>query len=249
MVCSVVHPQRRPVIAAPLGTITVAYGAHDLELDLAGYTVEEVQASLRDFLNIGMEAEGYVDGRPALPTYRLQQSNRLEFVKERGSKGVGSTWTKTEFTKLFRMGEADWTDWVARGLPFDTMKDGTVVLNETEVDQWKQAQREQKPYPASRAAARKQMLSLKDAAAYLGMTVSGLRKLVDKNEIHYFQRKAHSPIMFKAEWLDEYVSGHTHGLKHQPTRTTPPRRQRRTPVNEVPSNDARHGFHWDWMKP
>jgi hypothetical protein len=65
------------------------------------------------------------------------------FVKPGGHKGVGKTWTKAEFMQTFHMGTADWTNWVAKGLPFETMADGTIVLNETEVDRWKETQREQ----------------------------------------------------------------------------------------------------------
>ena len=144
MVCSAIS-KRQPIAVVPsLGTINVVYGAHDINMDLAGFTVEEIQFSLQNVLNVGMEADVYVDGRLASPSYRVQPGQRVEFMKDRGRKAVGKTWTKTEFMQVFKMAEADWEDWVAKGLPCDTTRDGTIVINETEVDEWKTLQRHQK---------------------------------------------------------------------------------------------------------
>jgi hypothetical protein len=52
------------------------------------------------------------------------------------------------------------------------------------------------------------MLSLRAASKLLGYTESGLRKLVDKKRIEYFQAKRWGPIKFKREWLDSFVAGH-----------------------------------------
>ena len=79
------------------------------------------------------------------------------------------------------------------------------------------------------------------------MTVSGLRKLVDKKEICYFQRKAHSPILFKSEWLDDYICGHTHDPKDEQTPTAPPRRKKRA-IKTEDRPDDRHGFRSDLMR-
>jgi excisionase family DNA binding protein len=126
--------------------INVVYGAHDLDMDLAGLTVEEIQFSLQYVLNVDMEAEAYLDGNLIEDkTINVVAGQRLEFMQLFGIKGVGQTWTKEEFMRVFHMREADWSDWVARGLPFDTMQDGTVIVNETEVDRWKAAQRGQQP--------------------------------------------------------------------------------------------------------
>jgi hypothetical protein len=89
MVCRVVRQQRRPVIVLPpRGTINIVFGAHDLDMDLAGFSVEEIQLSLRDLLNVGMEAIAYADGQLASPTYRLCPGDRLEFVRPFGRKGA-----------------------------------------------------------------------------------------------------------------------------------------------------------------
>jgi hypothetical protein len=61
------------------------------------------------------------------------------------------------------------------------------------------------------------MLNLERAAAYLGCTVHGLRKVVTRTQqsregkhikgptIEFFQQRKWSTILFRREWLDEYV--------------------------------------------
>jgi predicted DNA-binding transcriptional regulator AlpA len=128
------------------GPINVVYGAHDLDMNLAGLTVEEIQYSLRDVLNVAMTIDAYLDGILIEDkAITVIAGSRLEFLKPEGRKGVGQTWTKAEFMGQFHMDEADWSDWVSKGLPFDMMQGGTAVLNETEVDRWKAAQRGQQP--------------------------------------------------------------------------------------------------------
>ena len=73
---------------------------------------------------------------------------------------------------------------------------------------------ESKPLPADR------MLTLKEAADYMGYTVGGLRKLVDRARvshqgkytegpvIQFFQSTKKGPIRFKREWLDEFIRDH-----------------------------------------
>jgi excisionase family DNA binding protein len=50
------------------------------------------------------------------------------------------------------------------------------------------------------------LISLSEAAELLGYSVSGLRKLVRRREIQYFQAGPHSPLKFRREWLDEFIS-------------------------------------------
>ena len=65
-----------------LGTINVVYGAHDLDMPLAGLTVEEIQFRLRDLLNVGMDAEAYLDGMVVVDkTITVFVGQRLEFMR------------------------------------------------------------------------------------------------------------------------------------------------------------------------
>lgn len=52
------------------------------------------------------------------------------------------------------------------------------------------------------------LISLSDAAQLLGYSTSGLRKLVRRRAIRFFQLRPHSPIKFRREWLDEFVAAH-----------------------------------------
>ena len=108
--------------------------------------VEEIQFSLCNVLNVNMEASAYLDGqRIEDKGQKVEAGQRIEFLQEGGRKGIGKTYTKEEFMLTFHMSESDWSDWIAKGVPFDTMRDGTIVISETEVDHWKEAQRGHEP--------------------------------------------------------------------------------------------------------
>lgn len=67
------------------------------------------------------------------------------------------------------------------------------------------------------------MLSLNEAAAILGCSPSGLRKLVQRRAIRFFQLAKHSRIKFRREWLDEFIDAHSIA----PGAPAKPMRQRR----------------------
>ena len=117
------------------------------------------------------------------------------------------------------------------------------------MDRWKEAQRGRKARPNELGvvrqnipAATERMLHLREAAEYIGMTASGLRKLVGRKEIRYCQRKSHSPILFKPEWLDEYVAKHTLIPKDELPPVAPRTRKKRRLVSQIDRHDDRHGF-------
>jgi hypothetical protein len=64
------------------------------------------------------------------------------------------------------------------------------------------------------------MLSLAQAAELLGYSTSGLRKLVRRGDVRYFQARPHAPLKFRQEWLDDFIE-----CGSQPSE--PARRQRR----------------------
>jgi hypothetical protein len=55
------------------------------------------------------------------------------------------------------------------------------------------------------------LLSLQQAARFLGYSAGGLRKLVRRRELQYFQVRKHSPLRFRQEWLDAFVAEHSVG--------------------------------------
>lgn len=70
------------------GKVNVVYGPHDIDMDLAGLSIEEVQLALRDVLSVEGDAEAYVDGSlVADKTFKLKSGQKLEFMKEAGQKG------------------------------------------------------------------------------------------------------------------------------------------------------------------
>lgn len=50
------------------------------------------------------------------------------------------------------------------------------------------------------------VLSLEEAADYLGYSVHGLRKIKYRKEIQFSQKVKGAPIFFKQEWLDEFLA-------------------------------------------
>jgi hypothetical protein len=76
--------------ASPTGTqetVRVIYGVHSLDANVAGRTVGEIRAALRQALNIGPQAVAVVDGQEAKESSVLQTGEILEFVRLAGEKG------------------------------------------------------------------------------------------------------------------------------------------------------------------
>lgn len=74
-------------------TVRVIYGVHSLEVNIAGRSVGEVRAALKQALNIGPQAVAVVDGREILESHILQGGEILEFVRLAGEKGSGGLWS------------------------------------------------------------------------------------------------------------------------------------------------------------
>jgi len=53
------------------------------------------------------------------------------------------------------------------------------------------------------------LLDLNEAAALLGYSVSGLRKLVSRREVRFFQARPHAPIKFRRAWLDDFIDSNS----------------------------------------
>lgn len=78
--------------------------------------------------------------------------------------------------------------------------------------------------PAAPAA----LLTIEQAATYLGCSVSGLRKKCKRKVIRYLQSRPHSPLQFRREWLDDYIENRSvkppatlrpRGVQHIPNST------------------------------
>ncbi len=53
------------------------------------------------------------------------------------------------------------------------------------------------------------LMTINQAADYLGYSVSGLRKLVNRGIIRYFQATEGAALKFKREWLDDFIEANT----------------------------------------
>ena len=76
------------------------------------------------------------------------------------------------------------------------------------------------------------MLSLRQAATLLGYTEKGLRKIVARKGIQFFQSRPWAPIKFKREWIDAFIMEHS-TMQARPTARSMARLQ------------SRHGSNWD----
>ena len=83
------------------------------------------------------------------------------------------------------------------------------------------------------------MLSLREAAAFIGYTESGLRKIVDRSKrgsspaIEFFQSTRHAPLLFKRAWLEAFIGSCQPG--------TAPYRTRQVTIRPKKSHGLRVG--------
>ena len=86
------------------------------------------------------------------------------------------------------------------------------------------------------------MLDINDVATQLGNTPSGVRKLVAKKEIKYFQHGKHGRIKFKQEWIDEFIDKNTIAPKSE---LSTPKPKTKKPLKHKMEN-ATEGFKFNW---
>jgi hypothetical protein len=72
-----------------LGKVECKYGAHTVMMDYHGLSVAEAENHLRDLFGVEEDAEAYVNGDLVGDKHgtMLKQGQRLEFMKEAGTKG------------------------------------------------------------------------------------------------------------------------------------------------------------------
>ena len=90
------------------------------------------------------------------------------------------------------------------------------------------------------------MLDIEEVAQQLGCTVSGVRKVVARGEIRYFQHGKRGRLKFKPEWVDEFVAEHTHAPTDEQPRRAPAKRASKP----QPTRDSGEvcGFGWELLK-
>ena len=119
--------------------VNVVFGAHDLDMPLAGFTVEEIQYSLRNLLNVDMEADAYLDGHLVVDkdAVILKSGARLEFMHQKGRKGVGMVWRGDKaFMEYFGIDAGMLQQWLDERLPRINLPNGERRYIETTLDPW-----------------------------------------------------------------------------------------------------------------
>jgi excisionase family DNA binding protein len=90
------------------------------------------------------------------------------------------------------------------------------------------------------------MLDIEEVAQQLGCTVSGVRKVVARGEIRYFQHGKRGRLKFKPEWVDEFIARHTVAPAGEQPRRVPTKRPGKRKA--VESAEEVCGFGWDLLK-
>ena len=117
---------------------------------------------------------------------------------------------------------------------FDTTAAAALTL----ADVMQSARDDQSAQPSAALAER--MLNLQEAARYLGYTAHCLRKIVNRSRrshngqsvrgptIEFFQNSPKSTILFRREWLEQFIEKHhvRAGVPKRPTIRRPSRRNR-----------------------
>jgi hypothetical protein len=76
-----------------LNTNHIVYGANDVNIDLNGYSIAQIEEALAEVLNMEPgTTECYVEGKLVgdKMNFTLAQGQRVEFMKESGQKGIKS---------------------------------------------------------------------------------------------------------------------------------------------------------------
>lgn len=80
------------------------------------------------------------------------------------------------------------------------------------------------------------MMSIREAAKYLGVSEDFIRREAGRGAVKHFQPRKHSMVRFRREWLDDYIEENARGCPapKQQSRAVRPRR--------VVTPAADHGF-------
>ena len=77
--------------SCPASHVKVEHGANLLLVDVAGFSVGQIQRSFAEALNVPEKAAAFVNGQPAPRTKTLNRGDSLEFLVVHGQKGALSS--------------------------------------------------------------------------------------------------------------------------------------------------------------
>jgi hypothetical protein len=116
----------------------IAHQAESVELDFPlGTTLQDVRETLKHVLNVPPDAGARVNGQQVGGDHVVGATDEVEFVKERGHKGVGDhVWTAEEFCQFFNLTERELRDQIQRGLRVMELANGSMRITETAADEF-----------------------------------------------------------------------------------------------------------------
>ena len=217
---------------ASLGSVKIIHGANDGIFNIVGASVASVRASLVDAFNIPDDAVAFVNGELILADHRLEANDTLEFVKQRGCKGVGDqVWTEEEFCKFFKITPEDLRAWIAQGLTVKRCLDGSVRITETAMDEFNRGRVIEAPLVSDLP----KEVSTEEAATILGLSKDTVLKLRAAGLLEF--RNAAPPGSSRPVYrflLESVVRLRTSYETDEPTPKMPrePRRGRVTPQSK-----------------
>jgi len=115
--------------------IRVIHASNEVQV-AAGRSIGDLFAALRQVLNIPRGSEARLNGKAASPADIPVDGDSIEFITELGEKGVGRVWTEEQFCELFQIDAQELQRHMADGLPVLRLKDGSVRITETAVDEF-----------------------------------------------------------------------------------------------------------------
>jgi Helix-turn-helix domain len=115
--------------------VRVVHGCNEVRLH-RGRTVGEIQKSLAEVLNVRPDATALVNGHVVAADHRLVEGDNLEFVYERGHKGLGELLSPDALTSRWGITPERYRELVRLGLPAIRFADGSTVHPEVAVDEW-----------------------------------------------------------------------------------------------------------------
>ncbi len=106
--------------------VQITHGVNQQRFPAEGKTVAFISSQLKHAFNLPPSPQQLVNGRAVDPNHVLADGDQLEFVRERGRKGLGDVCTKEMFCKSLHVSREEWEQCKSTGLQ-------TVRLGATEV--------------------------------------------------------------------------------------------------------------------
>ena len=116
--------------------VRVVHGANEGHFDLRGTTIGVVRRRLRDVFNLPSEAVALIGGKQEVDDRIINDDESVEFVCEKGIKGLGALLTPEELQEKSNITGDKYEELLILGLPLLRFQDGTIRHPEVAVDEF-----------------------------------------------------------------------------------------------------------------